>query len=48
MSYKKKGDYDQAEKFFQRVINVDSDNKMALFELKLIRGQKEGTDQKVG
>ena len=37
MTYKKNGDNENAIKTFERVINIDPDNKMAFFELKLLR-----------
>jgi len=36
MAYKKKGDTQSAANSFKKVINIDPDNKMALFEIKSI------------
>ena len=37
MSYKNLADYDSAVQIFEWVINIASDNKMALFELNELR-----------
>jgi len=43
MSYKNLGDFDTAIQTFERVINIDADNKMALCEIKQIEKIKSGT-----
>jgi tetratricopeptide (TPR) repeat protein len=42
MAYKNLSDYDMAVQTFERVINIDADNKMALFEIKQIEKLKSG------
>ncbi len=42
MTYKKTGDNAEAKKTFERVVNLDSDNKMAIFELRQLSTTRTG------
>ena len=40
MAYKKKGDEERAMRSFEKVINIDPDNKMAMFEIRSMTEKK--------